>query len=256
MFRQWPFNRLMESGDPGGGGADPPKDPPSGGDPPGDPPEPQTIALDVIPEELRNRPAAEVKFLLDHMASSIGERNNLVEDLRSQLAEAKATPPAPEDVKEPDPNENIPMEELILSDPDAAIERYLEKKGYVSAVGQLSAQVGETTFAMVAQTIPDFKEYEEGIREILKNGNLPMTEVNITGAYKLALADKVIADRGRDLRAAGGAEPPSLPTPPEPPKDSGTLSDLEKEIMVAHGVTDEAEWASLRDTPPEIKVPV
>ncbi len=236
---------------------DPPKDPPAG-DPPkegDDPPkEPATISLDVLPDDLKDRPEAEVKFLLSHMITSLGSRNNEVDDLKTQIAELRgvvgATPPA-----DPDPDDEKPMEELILEDVDKALDRWAAKRGYVDAVGDLSNRVGEAEFSMVSREIGDFDEHEEAVRKLLKDSKTPATRHNIMGAYKLALGESVIAERARDARANSGTIPPSIPAPEEPPESDANLSDLETEVMRAHGISDPKEWIQYRDNPPELKLP-
>ena len=124
--------------------ADEPEVPPEGDPPEGDPPKegdppaaPLTISLEALPEDLRDRPEAEIKFLLEHMVNTLGSRNNQVDELKDQIAELRGvvsvTPPA-----EPDPNDAKPMEELILEDVDAALDRWAAKRGYVKGMGDLS----------------------------------------------------------------------------------------------------------------------
>ncbi len=136
MIRRWENYPLQEKEpDPVGGEGDPPKDPPpKEGDDKDPPKEPATISLDALPADLRDKPEAEVKFLLEHMITSLGSRNTQVEELQTQVAELRGAvnvkPPA-----EPDPDDEKSLEELMLEDSGKAIERYLTSKGYVGAVG-------------------------------------------------------------------------------------------------------------------------
>jgi hypothetical protein len=244
-MKGWPRYRLQSPDDPPGG--DPPK---------GDPPPPKTIPVDVLPEELRDRPEAEIKFLLGHMVTALGERNNTVDDLKTQVAELRNkvgnSPPPP---ATPDPDADKPLEELILEDTEKALDRYLEKRGYVREVAGISEQVGETTFALVAAEIDDFEEHEDAVRKILEVGKLAPTKKNIMGAYTMALGQKQLAERGRTGRRGTGSIPPSnAPPAPDPNKAEPKLSALEQEVMRAHGVKDPAVWAAMRDNPPEIKL--
>lgn len=229
------------------GTGDPPKDPPA--DPPkegsDEPKGAGSISLDALPEDLRDRPEAEVKFLLEHMISSLGDRNNQVEDLRKELSEMRgaisATPPP-----EPDPDDEKPMEELILEDVDKALDRWARKRGYVAAVGELSERVGEAEFSMVAGQVDDFGEHEDAVRKMLKEGKLPATKTNIMGAYTMVLGAQVVEARARDVRGQTGSIPPTKTTPPDPEK-APEMSDLETEVMRAHGMSDPKEWAKYRD---------
>lgn len=237
-------------------------DPPPAGDPPGDPPpeggDPPavgTISLEALPEDLRDRPEAEIKFLLGHMISSLGTRNNEVDDLKTQISELRGavsvTPPA-----DPDPDDDKPMEELILEDVDKALDRWATKRGYVSAVGDLSDRVGEAEFSMVAGQVEDFGEHEEQIRQLLKDGRLPATRQNIMGAYTMAVGARVLDSRARDQRGRTGSIPPSTPEPPDPTGGDPKISELEKEVARAQGLSPEAYVAS-RDSEglDELKLP-
>lgn len=238
-------------GDPPPAG-DPPADPPPDG---GDPPSPATISLEALPEDLRDRPEAEVKFLLDHMISSLGSRNNEVDDLKTQIAELRGavstTPPA-----DPDPDDDKPMEELILEDVDKALDRWASKRGYVSAVGDLSDRVGEAEFSMVSSQVDDFGEHEPQIRQLLKDGRLPATRQNIMGAYTMAVGAKVLEAKARDARGTTGSIPPSNTPPPDPTDGDPKISELEKEVARAQGLTPE-DYVASRDTQglDELKLP-
>jgi len=237
-------------------------DPPPAGDPPpvpegGDPPAPATISLEALPEDLRDRPEAEVKFLLDHMISSLGSRNNEVDNLKEQIAELRgavsATPATP---VEPDPDDAKPMEELILEDVDKALDRWASKRGYVSAVGDLSDRVGEAEFSMVAGQVDDFGEHEEQVRQLLKDGRLPATRQNIMGAYTMALGTKALEARALAARGRSGSIPPSSPEPPDPSGADPEMSDLEKEVARAQGMSAE-DFTKYRDSVglDELKLP-
>jgi hypothetical protein len=243
---------VPKEGDPPPAG-DPPADPPKEGDPP--PAEPGTISLEALPEDLRNRPEAEVKFLLEHMINTLGSRNNEVENLQTQISELRGAvsvqPPA-----EPDPDDNKPLEELILEDPAKAIDRHLASRGYVSAVGDLSDRVGEAEFSMVAGQVEDFADHEAQIRQLLKDGKLPATRQNIMGAYTMALGTKVLETRARDVRGTSGTIPPSNAPPPDPAVDTPVMSELENEVARAQGMSAE-EFTKYRDSVglDELKLP-
>ena len=236
-------------------------DPPPAGDPPvppkeGDPPAPPaTISLEALPEDLRDRPEAEVKFLLDHMISSLGSRNNEVDTLKEQIAELRGavsvTPPA-----EPDPDDAKPMEELILEDVDKALDRWASKRGYVQGIGDLSERVGEAEFSMVAGQVDDFADHEAQIRQLLKDGRLPATRQNIMGAYTMALGTKELEGRALAARGRSGSIPPSTPTPPDPSGGDPEMSELEKEVARAQGMSAE-DFTKYRDTVglDELKLP-
>jgi hypothetical protein len=210
--------------------------------------------LEALPEDLRDRPEAEVKFLLDHMITSLGTRNNEVDNLKEQIAELRGavsvTPPS-----EPDPDDDKPMEELILEDVDKALDRWATKRGYVSAVGDLSDRVGEAEFSMVAGSVDDFADHEAQIRQLLKDGRLPATRQNIMGAYTMAVGAKVLEGKARDARGTTGSIPPSTPTP-VPTDADPVMSELETEVARAQGVS-AADFVKYRDSVglDELKLP-
>ncbi len=259
------FYVLMdENNEPGeggsGGGGKPPADPPKpkgneGGDPGGEPGE-RAIPVDVLPEELRDKPEAEQRFILSHMVKALGQRNAQVDDLKEQIAELRgAVSNRPEPPKEPDPNEGKPLEELILEDADAALESWMKRKGLDRAFDNLEGRIGETEFTIIASQIDDFEEYEDDVRALLKKSGAPATRQNILGAYKMALGDRALMERQRTGRKNSGSVPPS---PPEPPKggeeEEPQISSLEQEIARAHGMTPE-EWVESRDKDMELKLP-
>ncbi len=256
MF-EWPFHRLMdEGGDPGGGGADPPSkdppaDPPKSEDPPKDPPPPATVSVDVLPEELRDRPEAEQKFILEHMVSSLGTRSQEVQTLKEQLAELRGEIRKPPD--EPDPNEGKTMGELMLEDPEAAMDRYMDSKGYVKAFTDLSGRVGSAEYGMVSREIDDFAEFKDDVDALLKDGKLAPTEANVRGAYTMAVGSRALMEKAAAARG-NNTIPPSPPPPPEGDEVKGTITKLETEIAAAHNMSPE-EWIEARDKPLEVKLP-
>jgi len=258
-MKKWMY-RLMEK--PPGEGGDPgktPADPPKKGDPPKPADPPKTISVDVLPAELRDRPEAEQKFILEHMVQSISKQNRTVDELKTQLAEMKgrveATPPKP---AAPDPHEGKTLTELMLEDADTALDRYMEKKGYVKAFDTLSGRVNSTEFQLVRAEIDDFEEYEEDVVLILKESGLPATRDNVKGAYTMAVGAKTLAEKKAGKRGGGGTIPP---TPPPAPGggDNGEVkwkSSLEQEIAAAHGVSDPKDWYEhAPDKPMKLKLP-
>lgn len=218
----------------------------------GDPPPPATIPLDVIPEEFRDRPASEIRFLLQHMASGIGRQNTEVEQLRARLSQLESKPPEP---PPPDPDDEKPLEELILEDPKKAMRRFLKEEGYLDEFSSFSTRLGEAEIQSLAKELPQFHEHEERVRELLKESRVNPTRSHVLAAYKISLGEKAMEEAAKSHRGSV-TEPPSTPPPPPPPGGSQPLSDLEREVMRAHGVDDEKEWARMRDQPLSVKVPV
>ncbi|MGD9631354.1 MAG: hypothetical protein AB7V18_19115 [Pyrinomonadaceae bacterium] len=242
-WTRWKY-RLHDEGDAGGAGGDPPKPPPP----------PRAIPVEILPEELRDRPDAEIQFLLGHMVNALGERNNEVDTLKDQIAELRGEVRTPKAPPAPDPDAEKSDEELILENVEKTLDRYLERKGYVKTVQGLGSEVGETMISLMSQEIDDFEEHEATIREILKRGKLPATRDNILGAYTMAVGEKHFAEKKKGGRGSKSI-PPSAPPAPTPPVDEPKLSTLETEVMRAHGITDPKVWAQYRDNPPALKLP-
>lgn len=241
-----------DSGDGGGGGDPPVGDPPLEGDPP--PAGLETIPRSALPEGLRDRSESEITFLLEHTITGLASRNNEVDQLKTELAELRgevnAAPPP-----EPDPDDAKPLAELMLEDPEKALDRWARKKGYVPAMESLSNRVGEAEFGMIRTEIEGFADAETDVRELLTKSKIPATREGIMGAFQLVLGQEVLADRARAARDVSGSIPPSNPPAPDPEGDPPALSDLETEIMHGHGITDPAEWIKHRDTPLEVNLP-
>lgn len=263
---KWPFYELRDKppGEDDGGGGDPPKDPPKdppatppkGGEPPKKPEASGAIPLDVLPEELRDRPHAEQKFILEHMVQSLATRNREVSDLKEQIAELRGAVSAqPKTPAEPDPHEGKTITELMLEDSEAALDKYMEARGYVNAFNTLSGRVDSAELSMVRAEIDDFDEYEDDVKQLLKEGKLAPTRENVRGAYTMAVGNRVLEKKARERRAAGGTVPPSSPPPPDPEKDAPQLSQLETEIAAAHGMSAEEWIESKKDAPLALKLP-
>ena len=255
---KWPIYELMEKPpdlDKPGDSGDPPKDPPKGkDDPPKDPP--KTISLDVLPEELRDRPEAEQKFLLEHMVTGLASRNKEVDELKTQLFELKGAVEANKKPPEPDPHEDKSMEELMLEDSSAAMDRYMESRGYVKAFDGLSSRVDSAEYAMVAAEIEDFAEYEEDVKELLKEGNIAPTRANVQGVYAMAVGQRVVQARELKRREAGSTLPPSSPPSPDGDKEEAKfVSALEEEIATAHGMNAEQWKENQADIPMKLNLP-
>lgn len=244
--------------DPPEGGGGKGEEPPKKGEKEGGekPPKPNdSLPRDILPEEFRDRPASEVRFLLKRMAEGMGERNQQVSELREQLAELKgrldAEPPSPD---EPEEYQDLSDEDLMVKDPEAAVDRILRRKGYLDRFERAEARINETEFDVVASRIPDFSEYEEDVRSILKDSKSPATRQNILGAYTMAVGERAIKEKMRSERKRGETE--ETKPPGEKGKDEHPpLTGLELEIFEASGMSRE-DWERYRSGKPvDIKVP-
>jgi len=228
---------LDEGDDPADGGGDPA-------------PAVSGISREALPEELRNLPEAEVKFHLNQMVSGFRNQHSQVGKLREELEELRRRS-YQEEAKPKEPDR--PLEEEILDDPENAVMRVLEKRGLVQRFNRLEQDVGESAISMVASQIPDFKEYEGEVREILKQTGVPMTVDAIHGALQMAIGRKYLSDGGRERRKQHKVDSPK----PEAPKKTskyGELSGLEAEIFQSSGMSRE-EWEKNKNPDFDIEVP-
>ena len=245
MFR-WNQYVLREGELGDGGGQDPPE---------GDPPEPEvaTIPVSVLPADLQGKSEVELKFILDRMATSVVQGNDTTIELRNQLAalteQVNAAP------VEPDPNDEVSDEDLIVSDPTAAVMRILKREGMTDRFAAVESRTGEGMLLSVGRNIPDFDEYEDDVRTIMVNTGVPMDDANIRGSYAMAVGLRAIKVREESARAAA-----SMTDPPTPEIDTGgdetPLTGLEGEIFAASGMT-RKEWDTNKsDDGPQVEVPL
>lgn len=241
-WREWPLMEEVE--DPGKGGESelPEKE------------EGKSIPIDVLPEDLQGRSPAEIKFLLGRMSESLVNSNATSKDLKERLAQLEESVKNPPKPKEPDPDDDISDEELIVKNPEKAISRILERKGVTKQFENLGSQVSEATFSLVGSKIPDFNEYEEDVRNILKSSKSPVDEAHILGALKMAVGDRFLADKAKNARKSGSLETPKDDESLGKPK-FGELSGIEKEIFDASGLSREDYERYKTDEYMEVKVP-
>jgi len=215
----------------------------------GDPPIPG-IDRNVLPEDLRNLPEAEIKFHLNQMVSGFRNQHSQVETLKqeldrlsSEVAKAPKEPPKP----------IRPLEEEILDDPESAIMRVLENKGYIQRFNRIEEDAGESSYALVASKIPGFDEYEKDVREIIKASGVPKTVAHIMGALEMAVGRRTLTEKTRETRKAHS---PSVPKEDLSVKKSKLpeLIGLEKEIFESSGMSRE-EWNKHKNSDFNIEVP-
>jgi hypothetical protein len=226
----------------GGDGDDPPEDPPKKDDPP-------ALSVDVLPEELKGLPAAEIKFHLGQMVEGIKTGNAERKTLQEQVRTLQ-TPVKPKEDDKPDK----PLEEMILEDPEKAILTVLQKTGLADRFSHVESAIGETAFHQVAAKIPGFEEHEADVREILeKSTAVKITPEHVEGALDMVLGRKLRETQARDARAAANSDIPK-DDPDKPKGDLPALSGLEKEIFDASGMSEE-DWHKNKQTDFDIKVP-
>jgi len=257
LFSLWDEEPPPE-GDPPGGGGGGDKDPPPEGDKPpkegegeGDKP-PETLPLDVLPEDLRNRPAAEVKLVLDHMVTSLTRANETNEELKAKLTRLEE----PEKPPVEDPHKDKSDEELMLEDADAAVVRVLQRRGMLDQFGSMQGSVGGLVFDAVAATLPGFAEHKDEVQKILTESKITNpTKEQVTGAFSMAVGNKAIEDLIRTQRAAENITPAAKPDDP-PQAGKYVKTPLDEEIRKASDLSEEEYYVTHKpDADFDLEVP-
>lgn len=200
---------------------------------------------EILPEALRGKSEAEVKFVLNNMVSSLQKQNQRIKEM-----EAKQQAPQKEE-KEEKPAK--PYEERILEDPEGTIAEIVQKR-FGGQIQQLEDGVGSSTISAVRSEVDDFNEYEDEVMSLLEEAGAPKTRQNLLGAYTMAVGHRALQERRQAQQKSVGMEKGEG----GPPEDSKKvkMSELEREIAQAHGMTDE-DWTKYRDSDlsDEIRVP-
>jgi len=246
MKRLYP---LLE-GEPTGGAGKAPAAPPAA------PPEPpKTLPLDILPPEMQGMSEQEIKFFLSRTLSGVKSTNEENKELKRRMDEMERqirNPPTP---AAPDPHADKSINELILEDAEAAIEKVARKKGWISAVEASGEKADEALFDTVANKMgPSFAEVEDEVKEVLTSSNAPVNRKSIETAYELVLGRKVREQRALDSRKAQNPEN-AKPAAPAPASALPEETALEKEIREAHGYSREA-WEKYKNDEVEIKIPI
>jgi hypothetical protein len=214
-----------------------------------------SIPLDVLPEELRGMSENEIKFFLSRTLSGVKATNETNAELKAQIAELKGRMderPTPVVPKEKDPDDEKPLSELILENPEKAIERVAIQRGWISSLEITGRKADEALFSAVASKIDDFSEFEDDVRNIIKESNAPVNQETIARAYEMAVGKRSLAEkrtaRLKDLNAEV-VKPDVKPDVTLPEE-----GDLERTMREAHGMTRE-KWEKYKGDSFDVKLP-
>ena len=212
-----------------------------------------SVPLDVIPEELRDRSAGEIKYLLNRMADSTATSAGQIRQLQTQLNDVQTQ--VNEVPAEPDPDEDVTDEELMQSNPEKAILRIMDRNGMLSRFDAVEERVGDSVTALVAQDYDDFSEHEETINTVLANGNIARSRQNIEAAYAMSVGMKEI-DRRKHVTKTRNSMVQSTPSPDIETNELPGLAGLEADIFASSGMSrDEWEVYKGDDSDMSVKVP-
>ena len=201
-------------------------------------PEPQVVPRDVLPEELRDQSDANVKMYLDAMRQGLTTRQAENDQLRQELADARAGAVPAHAVPDIEPVEDLSKEDLqqlILDDPMKALDWYAEKK-FGPRFRKTESIAGAGAYASAHQRWSDFKDVEPTVRELIgRSGQMPSPEL-IETAYVQAQGMLRVQEKQDALAKASVATKPS---PPGPTDKAPSLTKLQEEIAAASGMTKE-----------------
>lgn len=198
----------------------------------------KTVPINILPEPLRNRPQKEVQYLLENMVRATQNTAKENQELKKQLKELKGDgrgkPTSTHQAGGSEDaggegTEDLPLEELILKDPAAAVRKVIQEN-YGDDLSELSEGVGESMYHTFRNEIPDFREYEDDIRKILNESGARPNKENIQGAYLLAVGRKTVEERQRANREQDSVETGGGAPPDEGDQRNKTLTPLEKEV--------------------------
>ena len=197
-----------------------------------------SIKRSELPEEMRGKTSAEISSMwgaatrvLQSKNVETDSLNNRIAQLESQALEQGA-PPA-----EPDPDADVDLKELMLDDPERAMDIMLNRR-YSTTVNRLEKGIGETELIKASRSIgADFDEHEDAVRLILSQQSGPVTEGAVHGAYLMA---RGAASVQKDKAAAKLSLETPEPTPEVNESDlPGALTGLAKEIQLGSRMTEE-----------------
>lgn len=215
----------------------------------------RTIPADILPEEMRDMSEQEIRFFLSRTLSGVRSTNDENKELRQRLAALEGRVNSPPPPPEPDPNEGKSITELMQEDPEAAIVQVAKKRGWLDGMATISSKADQALFSTVAGKLgSDFVEYEDEVRQVLRDANAPVTEDTIEKAYDMVIGKKTREARALAARKAQNPEN-AKPTPPEPGTKLPDETELERTIREAHGKSRE-DWEKNKSDDFGIKLPL
>lgn len=195
------------------------------------------ISLDLLPQELQDlvkgRPAAEQRQIFNNMVNSLKTANRRLQELERKPAAA------PVEEKPAKPADSRTPEERILENAEETIAEIVERR-YGSRFANTEQQVGNIVYQTVRSEDPEFAEYEEDVKEILRESGAPATYENINAAYSMVIGQKTLQQKRRKVSEIDNSD---RPREEAPAPASRQYSELEKEIAAAHRMTPEQYFA-------------
>lgn len=207
---------------------------------------------EILPPDLRNKSEAELKFILSSMPGALKKLSDENQRLKQQVQGSGKGPTRDgvrfsgrdDDEGGEDKKNQKPLEERILEDPEGVIDEVVRKR-YGGVIQGLDQRTSRSELNAARQQLDDFQEYEQEVLEILEEAGAPKTFENMAGAYTMVIGQRTLEEKRRNQQQAAGMEQGGG-TPPDESSKKPKLTDLEREVARAHGMSEE-EWASQRD---------
>lgn len=207
-------------------------------------------ADEILPDEFKGRDPAEVRLLLSQMPKIVKAQKEELDSLRLKMAGASEPTniPMPQRTAEEVQQE---FEELFDKNPREAIKKFVEQE-YGGRFGSVEQRIGETEFRLVSQSVPDFREYEEDVRSLLRQSGAPATQQNIMGAYTMAVGNREL--QRRMIRQRMSANAPKADPTPKPEEQKPELSPLQEEVARSMGLSAEEYVKYAKDDSFSLKI--
>lgn len=191
---------------------------------------------------------------LTDIAEAQERRLRELEQKNAELSSALSSnfqPPAPP--KEPDPDDDKPLSDLMLENPEKALRKFIESN-YGSRFSHIENTLGRTVLNDARNRFPRFTEFEEDILGELNKRGVAVSNDSLEAAYYMTLGRKNEEERRLAERERSNSD-----NSPPPTDDAGKgisqLTDLDRELMRKGNYKDEQEYIRFRDGDFKVKVP-
>lgn len=199
---------------------------------------------------MRGLPENQIKFILHNATAAVQNTAKENRKLQAQLEEfqkgkggkgggkAPKQSAAPPQGGDDDGEGEDDFDNLMKTNPKQAIAMAVQE-AFGQEISGLREGVGETYFSQMRQEYPDFKEYEDTVRDIIETQQAPANKENLRGAYLMAKGHAAVQSErqknSEDNNVETGTKRPD-------DKEGGgekELTPLQKEIARGLGMSEE-----------------
>lgn len=211
-----------------------------------------TIPRSSLPEEMRDLPPERIEQTTRLLLEQLQDYRQREEEgeLGTQHAGQRGREEAREErrfqSRELDEEEREELRDLVLDDPQAAMDRYFEARfgagpeeiaERLDEVGDLASRGARAgAFVQAERQLPEFEKYEDQIRQTLNEAGAAPTMQNIEGAYYMARGRESVQTQQSRAAQAHESEKPSEP---EGGEEEPQLTRVEEKVRRDMGVSRE-----------------